>query len=415
MDETRQPAAGAGGVPEIPGPLREHYRRKTILWRPRGAALKLDVPVGLFSGFQVDRGTRMLLRALRDRQGQWQTALDLGCGYGPVALYLAAAGIAQRVEGIDRDALAVAATAHNAEANGLAAAVHARGALAYDDLAGRRYDAIVSNIPAKAGRDVHRLMLLGACEHLSSGGEVWIVVVAPLAGEFDRILADPAVELLRRQADSQHVAYGYRFTARPQLPAGDPYVRRTGRFEWCGIGYALTAAQGIGEFDTRSWQTDVLAEALRRAEAASAAERLVVVEPGQGHVALLAAKMCRGLGELIVVSRDLLALRATRRNMSANGLPAGRMVHAVTFWDAEATEMHERPDVVLAALEDKEGMALQVAKVAGWCAARPGRRVIVGCGAAFASRLRRQLAGMDIRALDEAAAKGFRALTLHAE
>jgi hypothetical protein len=69
--------------------------------------------------------------------------------------------------------------------------------------------------------------------------------------------------------------------------------------------------------------------------------------------------------------------------------------------------------MVVAALEEKEGMDVQVAKVVAWCR-RQGRRVVVGCKGAFCSRLQRLLADRGIRALDKHAHTGFWALTLSA-
>ena len=114
---------------EPPETLRRLYANKTIESRLMGRTLRLDLPVDVFSSFQVDRGTRRLLRQIQAAAASWNAALDLGCGYGPIALHLAAAGVAGRCTAVDRDALAVSFTAANARHNDLAN-VEAHGAIA---------------------------------------------------------------------------------------------------------------------------------------------------------------------------------------------------------------------------------------------------------------------------------------------
>ena len=79
--------------------------------------------------------------------------LDVGCGYGPLALWLAAAepGPARCVA-VDRDARALEATAAGAAANGVAGRVEALGvARLRRPRPDGRFDLVVSNIPAKVG------------------------------------------------------------------------------------------------------------------------------------------------------------------------------------------------------------------------------------------------------------------------
>lgn len=399
-------------VLDVPPPLHEHYLRKMVQWRPRGADLSLEAPVDTFSGHQIDRGTRRLLHAIEAAQPRWAAAMDLGCGYGPIALFLAASGIAAAVDAVDRDALAAAATKANAAANGIAA-VAVRGALAYDDLHGRKFDAVVSNVPAKAGRPVHKHMLLGAGEHLTEGGAVWIVVVTPLAKEIDALLAEARAEIFHRQADSEHVIYAYRLPVRPVLPEQDPYLRGTARFEWHRTHYTLTAVHSLPEFDNRSWETDVLAKAVRDAAAKRVYRSLAVVEPGQGHLAILAAAACKRLDEATAVSRDLLALRATRRNLADNNLPEPRPVHAPTLWDWPAAPL--QPDLVVTSLREKEGMELQEAKLLHWSKTWPDCDVIAGAKSTFAGRLELRLRKQGLRVLNKETKRGFWALTLRAK
>src|SRR5699024_8134343 len=75
-------------------------RRRTIEGSWRGHRLEVLTSSGVFSGDRLDPGTAVLLRTVADppREG---TLLDLGCGWGPVALSMARAAPAARVLAVD--------------------------------------------------------------------------------------------------------------------------------------------------------------------------------------------------------------------------------------------------------------------------------------------------------------------------
>ena len=383
---SKGPKRPTGGKPG--GELLGLYCKKTLEWRVGGRSLRLAVPVSVFSSFQVDRGTRALVAAMAARGRTWDWALDLGCGYGPIGLYLAAAGLARHVEAVDRDAVAVAFCRHNAEANGLGQQLAARGAIAYEGFEPRHYDVIATNLPAKAGEPVHRLMLLGAQPHIRPGGEVWAVVVAPLAPRIEEILAAGAVDVLAAVAKGGHVIYNYAFTGRPDVPDA-PYLRGRVSFCWRKHAYALDALHGLKEFDTRSWATDLLLEAFRHLARRQAVGGLVVCNGQQGHLPILACRLAPGIRDVTLVSRDLIALQAARVNLLAAGYEgAVRGVHTPGFepgWDAP------RPYVALAVLNEKEGLEVNAAKLRSLLDACRGGCVIAGCKAGFGSRLGKAL------------------------
>ena len=110
--------------------LRKAYHKKseTVRWGKR--RIVLDIPVDVFSSHRVDVGTAFLLRQMASAGVTWPSALDVGCGYGPIALFLASQGLSERVHGIDRDALAVAFAERNAGQNGVSGVTFEPG-LAY--------------------------------------------------------------------------------------------------------------------------------------------------------------------------------------------------------------------------------------------------------------------------------------------
>jgi len=367
------------------------YLKKQVRVRWGQRQVVLDIPVGVFSSFQVDRGTQLLLREIGKAEPRWGRALDLGCGYGPIALCLAATGMADEVHAIDRDALAVAFTARNAERNGLAN-ILARGGLAYDDLPAPSYDAIVTNLPAKAGEPVHRLMLLGAAEHLAEGGEVWAVVVAPLEVQIDAVLADPAVDLIGKEARKEHVVYRYAFAGRPDVPA-DPYRRDECSFQWGTHRYPLSVVHGLPEFDTLAHATEaVLREASARLKARTPSA-IAVWEPGQGHIPVVLARLCPAIERLDLVSRDLLALRASEGNLSRAGFAGEVRSHHTIGVTAP-----ESPGLIVGVASGGEGIDLSAAKLAIARRRCPDTPILLGARSSFASRLVRALKKSGVRA-----------------
>jgi 16S rRNA (guanine1207-N2)-methyltransferase len=145
---------------------------------PGGARELCSLP-GVFSYEHLDAGTRLLLQSLPFPPGA--RVLDVGCGYGPIALAAAAAGAAV-VDMTDINLLAVAAARANAERHGLRGEVVAGDGLAA--VAGRQYDLIVSNPPFHAGGKVHT----AAAEAFIAGGRALLAPGGRLALVANRFL-----------------------------------------------------------------------------------------------------------------------------------------------------------------------------------------------------------------------------------
>ncbi|MGK5087486.1 methyltransferase [Bdellovibrionota bacterium FG-2] len=163
------------------------------------ARLRLDVPHDVFSTLRVDEGTLLLLEHLPKNQPH--KILDMGCGYGALGLPIAAKFPGAQIEMVDRDLLAVAWSAKNAEQNQLSNVV-AYGSLGYRDLKtqGRYYDWILCNVPARIGRPFIKSLLEQGRERLTLSGELRVVVIrdlAPLMVELGEELHWPVIEVAR--------------------------------------------------------------------------------------------------------------------------------------------------------------------------------------------------------------------------
>ena len=125
-----------------------------------GATFDLTTDRGVFSGERIDPGTRVLLDVLPHLDGLPEGALvDVGCGYGPIALTLAARHPGRQVVAVDVNERARELCASNARLARRAVDVHAPDDVP-DDL---RVAAVVSNPPIRVGKAVlHELLAAGA-------------------------------------------------------------------------------------------------------------------------------------------------------------------------------------------------------------------------------------------------------------
>ncbi|WP_022892502.1 class I SAM-dependent methyltransferase [Agromyces subbeticus] len=134
---------------------------------------------GVFAGTGVDIGTRFLLGHLGDAVPDAATAVDLACGTGIVAAWLARARPAVRVAATDRSASAAASARLTAEANGVADRVRVEQADGLESFADSSETLIVLNPPfhsdAAISTGIAAHLFADAGRVLAPGGELWCV------------------------------------------------------------------------------------------------------------------------------------------------------------------------------------------------------------------------------------------------
>src|SRR5947199_4469264 len=195
MRRTRQRSALPKPTPEavkVLGP----YARTRLTVRALGVALPLDVPADVFATRAIDQGTLLLLRNLP--AGRPGSLLDLGCGYGALGLPIAARFPGARALLVDRDLLAVRASAHNARMHRLHG-VEVRGGLGYRDLPpAERFEWILCNVPARIGERAIGHFLAAGSARLTSRGEFRAVVIRDLCAVVEGQARTWGLEGLRR-------------------------------------------------------------------------------------------------------------------------------------------------------------------------------------------------------------------------
>lgn len=180
---------------------KPHLLRVEIGGKPR----ELVADAGVFSPDRLDRGTAQLL-ALGPALPERGTFVDLGCGWGPIALHLALASPNAKVWAVDVNARARALTQENARrCNVQVRVADPDEALAAPAL--ERIDVLWSNPPIRIGKAALHTLLATWLPRLAPSGEAVLVVAKNLgADSLSRWIAHE----LQLQSEKWHSRKGYR-------------------------------------------------------------------------------------------------------------------------------------------------------------------------------------------------------------
>ncbi len=274
----------------------------------------------LFSGFDIDHGTRLLLKTIAGKidLSKVGSILDIGSGVGVLGIALKRLRPDALLHSADRDALALAFTSHNAARNGITDCI-TFGSVGLMHLPDRKYDLVVSNIPAKAGNKAISGMISGASSLLESTGTLACVIVPALAVLVQQAVAESSGTIVYRENTQSHAVFHVTWQA-PATPdrSIEPYVRGKARFVHESVTYEMKTVFGIPEFDTLNYSTGLLMEAM---EGIHFKGNLLVWNPGQGHIPVYAYKKgALGNASLSLCSRDLLGLEISKRNCVEAGM-----------------------------------------------------------------------------------------------
>ena len=137
----------------------------------RGHGLNFMTDAGVFSKGELDVGSRLLLDALPAFAGD---VLDIGCGWGAIGVAIAKANEKARVTMLDVNRRALDLCRQNCQRNGVTAEVIESDGMA--EVLGRKYDAIVTNPPIRAGKQVIYKMFADAAGSLNAGSALYLVI-----------------------------------------------------------------------------------------------------------------------------------------------------------------------------------------------------------------------------------------------
>jgi len=159
--------------------------RQDLKLRSRASnhALTFSSTWGLFSPRAIDDGSQMLLDYMDIEEND--DCLDLGCGYGVLGLCMAKSAPGGHTLLVDKDFVAVEYAEKNRILNRIdnASCQLSNG---FDQIPKQKFDLIVSNIPAKVGKEMLYIYLFDALEYLKPGGSFYIVTITGLRQFFKR-------------------------------------------------------------------------------------------------------------------------------------------------------------------------------------------------------------------------------------
>ncbi len=159
-----------------PGPTDE---RRGFEVEVAGRALAVQTAGGVFSPGRLDPGTGVLLRNA-PRPPEHGDLLDLGCGWGPLALALARYSPDADVWAVDVNTRALELTARNAAANAMP---RVRTATPGEVPADLTFSAIWSNPPIRIGKEALHELLMQWLPRLAPGASAWLVVQRNLGAD----------------------------------------------------------------------------------------------------------------------------------------------------------------------------------------------------------------------------------------
>ena len=153
--------------------------RRALRVRLAGREVEVEVAAGIFSPGGLDKGTAVLLEEAPPPPPRG-TFLDLGCGWGPIALTLGLLAPAATVWGVDVNERALDLTCRNAASLGLAGV---RAGVAADVPEDVRFDLIWSNPPIRVGKAVLHDLLRTWLPRLAPDGSALLVVQKNLGSD----------------------------------------------------------------------------------------------------------------------------------------------------------------------------------------------------------------------------------------
>jgi 16S rRNA (guanine1207-N2)-methyltransferase len=171
----------------MPGVSAEHYftadpsapeRERQIEFELDGRTYRLATAGGVFSPDRLDLGTSVLLhKAPTPPSATTGALLDLGCGYGPIAVVLATAAPEATVYAVDVNTRALDLVRRNAAGRKIVAATP-------DDVPEQvRFAGIWSNPPIRVGKEGLHALLDRWLPRLADGGVAWLVVSRNLGAD----------------------------------------------------------------------------------------------------------------------------------------------------------------------------------------------------------------------------------------
>ena len=130
---------------------------------------------GVFSKNKIDLGSEVLMTTAEKIDFPEGNLLDVGCGYGPIGIYLGNAFPKRQIEMIDINERALALAEANAKTNHISNIEIYQSDL-FKNVKNQKFAGIISNPPIRAGKKVVHKILETAYSYLTEDGLLLIVI-----------------------------------------------------------------------------------------------------------------------------------------------------------------------------------------------------------------------------------------------
>ena len=152
---------------------------RTISVTLAGRSMQVQTAAGIFSPEHVDLGTAILLQDI-DAASTQGHLLDIGCGWGPIALALAIQSPQAQILAVDVNERSLELTRRNAQSAGLTNVEALRPEQVASEI---EFDQIWSNPPIRVGKDELHSILKTWLPRLRKGGAARLVVQKHLGSD----------------------------------------------------------------------------------------------------------------------------------------------------------------------------------------------------------------------------------------
>ena len=129
--------------------------------------------LGVFSKDRIDYGSILLVETYLKYHSEPVDVLDVGCGYGFIGCVICKIN-GGNVDMVDVNNRALHLSKMNQKKNDIAN-LNIFNSNIYDNVT-KKYDAVITNPPIRAGKSVYLTIINAAFNHLNVDGELWFVM-----------------------------------------------------------------------------------------------------------------------------------------------------------------------------------------------------------------------------------------------
>ncbi|NLK12058.1 MAG: class I SAM-dependent methyltransferase [Candidatus Phytoplasma sp.] len=150
--------------------LKDEHKQINITIKDK--ELVFQTNAGVFSKSGIDFGTKLLLEEIKLTHDH-KTILDMGCGYGPIGIFVAKTKPESKVVMADVNLKALELARANAKLNQVC--VEVLESDLFTNVSGP-FDLIITNPPIRTGKQNIFKLYEDAYKNLNINGELWIVI-----------------------------------------------------------------------------------------------------------------------------------------------------------------------------------------------------------------------------------------------